>query len=225
VRAPALLLIAACAACASTLRDVPPDRKPDATKAMVAARLDFAGTQIEPTLRLRSLQGSEVKVRPEYATFLVELAPGSYELRRIGDYVPKEDRLTFEAKAGVVNYIGSFHAGRDAYGDLRLVVEDEMMLVAEELVDRYGPELPDMVPGMVRSALVPVDREITKLVVPLARVAPSYPPIFFSIGLGFYGSYGGWGYHGGHPGRPPGGTTQRPSHASRGTRHGRASRR
>jgi hypothetical protein len=221
VRALALLLVAACT---TTLRDVPPDRKPDVAKAMIAARLDFAGTKIEPTLHLRSLQGSKVKVRPEYATFLVELAPGSYELQRIGDYVPKADRLTFDAKAGVVTYIGSFHAGRDAYGDLRLVVESEMMLIAEELVDRYGPELPDMVPGMVRSALVPVDREITKLVVPLARVAPSYPPISFSIGLGFYGSYGGWGYYRGSPGRPPSGTS-RPSHSSRGTRHGRASRR
>ena len=223
MRPAALLLIVACAACTTTLRDVPPSRQPDVTKAMIAARMDFTGTQIESTLRLRSLQGKEVKVRPEYATFLVELAPGTYELARIGDYVPKADRLTFEAKVGVITYIGSFHAGRDVYGDLRLVVEDEMMLIAEELVDRYGPALPDMVPGMVRSALVPIDREIQKLVVPLARVAPSYPPVSFSIGLGFYGVYGGYGYRG-HPGHGSGGTP-RGSHASRGSRHVRASRR
>jgi hypothetical protein len=220
----ALFLIVACAACTTTLRDVPLGSKPDVAKAMIAGRMDFTGTQVEPTLRLRSLQGKEVKVRPEYATFLVELAPGTYELQRIGDYVPKADRLTFEAKAGVINYIGSLHAGRDAYGDLRLVVENEMMLIAEELVDRYGPEFPDMVPGMLRSALVPIDREIAKLVVPLARVAPSYPPVSFSVGLGFYGTYGVWG-GGGHPGHRPGGTTPRGSHASRGTRHSRASRR
>jgi len=218
-----LLLVVACAACTTTLRDVPPGRKPDVTKAMIAARMEFTGTQIEPTMRLRSLQGAEVKVRPEYATFLVELPPGTYELARFGDYVPKSDRLTFEAKVGVINYIGSFHAGRGAYGDLQLVVENEMMLIAEELVDRYGPELPDMVPGMVRSALVPTDREIAKLVVPLARVARSYPPVSFSIGLGFYGVYGGSGYRG-HPGHGSGGTP-RASHASRGTRHSRASRR
>jgi len=98
------------------------------------------------------------------------------------------------------------------------------MLIAEELVDRYGPELPDVVPRMVRSALVPIDHETSKLVVPLARVAPSYPPIAFSLGLGFYGAYGGWGYRG-HPGHGSGGTGPRGSHASRGTRHGRASRR
>jgi hypothetical protein len=213
----------ACAACMTTLRDVPPSRKPDATKAMIAARMDFAGTQIEATLRLRSLQGKEVKVQPEYVTFLVELPPGSYELQRVGDYVPKADRLTFEATAGVISYIGSLHAGRDAYGDLRLVVENEMMVIAEELVDRYGPELPDMVPGLVRSALVPIDGELQKLVVPLARVAPSYPPVSFSVGLGFYGVYGGYGYRH-HPGHGSGGTP-RGSHASRGSRHGRASRR
>jgi hypothetical protein len=214
----------ACAACTTTLRDVPPSRKPDPTKAMIAARMDFAGTQIEATLRLRSLQGKELKVRPEYKTFLVELAPGSYELQRVGDYVPKSDRLTFEAKAGVIHYIGSLHAERNEYGDLVLVIENEMMAVAEEIVDRYGPELPDIVPGLPRSALVRVDGELAKLVVPLARVVPSYPPISFSIGLGFYGAYGGWGYH---PPSHGGGGTTRGSHASRGTRHGgrRASRR
>jgi hypothetical protein len=220
---PAALFLLVCAACTTTLRDVPPSRKPDATKAMIAARMDFAGTQIEPVLRLRSLQGQEMKVRPEYMTFLVELPPGSYALERVGDYVPKTDSLTFEAKTGVINYIGSLHAGRNAYGDLILVVENEMMTIAEELVDRYGPELPDMVPGLVRSALVPVDGEIRKLEVPLARVAPSYPPVSFSVGLGFYGVYGGHAY-----GRPPGhgsGGTPRGSHASRGSRHGRASRR
>jgi hypothetical protein len=220
---PAALLLIACAACTTTLRDVPPSRKPDATKAMIAARMDFAGTQIEPVLRLRSLQGQEVKVRPEYKTFLVELPPGSYALQRVGNYVPKADSLTFEAKTGVINYIGSFHAGRSAYGDLLLVVENEMMKIAEELVDRYGPELPDMVPGLLRSALVPVDGEISRLEVPLARVAPSYPPVSFSVGLGFYGVWGGTRYGPGH-GSGSGGTP-RGSHASRGSRHGRASRR
>lgn len=218
------LLLTFCAACTTTLRDVPPSRKPDPTKAMIAARMDFNGTEIEPVLRLRSLQGQKMKVRPEYKTFLVELPPGSYALERIGDYAPKADSLTFEAKTGVIHYIGSLQAGRDAYGDLQLVVENEMLAIAEELVDRYGPELPDVVPGLLRSALVPVEGEIAKLVVPLARVAPSYPPIAFSLGLGFYGTYGG-----GHAYRPPpghgGSGTSRGSHASRGSRHGRASRR
>ena len=208
----------ACAACTTTLRDVPPSRKPDATKAMIAARMDFAGTQIDSTLRLRSLQGKELKVQPEYMTFLVEMPPGSYELQRVGNYVPKADRLTFQAKAGVINYIGSFRGERDAYGELRLVIEDEMMLIAEELVDRYGPELPDMVPGLIRSAQVPTNRKIRKLTIPLVRVAPSYPPATFSVGLGFYGVYGGGGYQ--HdPGHGSGGTP-RGSHASRGSRHG-----
>lgn len=219
----AVLFLVACAACTTTLRDVPPSRKPDPTKAMIAARMDFAGTQIEPVLRLRSLQGQAMKVRPEYKTFLVELPPGSYALERVGDYVPKADSLTFEATAGVIHYIGSLHAGRNAYGDLELVIENEMMAIAEELVDRYGPELPDVLPGLPRSALAPVDGEVAKLVVPLARVAPSYPPLAFSVGLGFYGVYGGHAY------RPPpghgGGGTPRGSHASRGSRHGRASRR
>ncbi|MHC4547460.1 MAG: hypothetical protein ACYTEZ_01675 [Planctomycetota bacterium] len=205
-----------CAACATTIRDLPPEKLPAGARAMLAGRLDFAGTRIDSTLRLRSLQGHELVVRPTHATFLVEVPPGTYEVQRFGSYAPRDDRLTLEAKRGKARYVGSFRAARDAYGDLRVVVRDEMWPVAEELVDRYGPALPQVEPGLVRSSLPPIEGTDKELVIALQRVESSAWPIFFSLGLGFYYGYDGGHGHSGHSRRS---SASRPSHRSRGSRH------
>ena len=202
----ALLLFLA--ACSTTVRDLPPDRAPDGNAAMLAGRMEFAGTKIQPTLRLRSLDGKKIVVKPKHATFLVALPPGTYRLERFGKYEPSLDKITLEAEAGEARYIGTFRAWRDPLGDLKVLVSDDMWPVAEELVDRYGPELPQMEPGLVRSELPPVDGALAIAVRP---VPSSNIPIYVSFGLGFgYGFYGG-----GHKHYRPPSSGNRPSHHSR----------
>lgn len=182
----ALALCVLFAACATVVRDLPPDAAPEG-EALLAGSSDFS------SLRLRSAEGRTYVVRPEGRVFLVALPPGTYTVTAIGPYRPSYDTLTIEARAGRARYVGSFRAARDESGVLRVAVRDELDQVARALSARYGERRLEK--ALVRSSLEPLGNG--DLVIAVHRPEPYYPYPYY--GFGWYGYYYWYGHPALHP--------------------------
>jgi hypothetical protein len=185
MRARAVLPLLLLAACNSPVRDFPADRAPAPDRALIAARLAFGGTWIGPDLYVRSREGRTVQIRPSHETFLVAIPPGHYQIERYGEYLPRNDLVTFEAKPGKAIYIGDFLPRRDAAGEVMIAVHDGLEALDRDLRRRYLDRLPPIERGLVRSTLAPLDVGSGELVIAVRRRVPSaYGGVSTSVSFG-----------------------------------------
>ena len=190
-RAAVSFLAALLAACATTVRDLPPGALSYEKAGLVAGRLAFEGSGISPSLKLRSLQGRTYVVRPEHATFLVAVPPGTYRVTGFGGYRIRDDTITLQAVTGEARYVGSFLAARDANGEMRVLVRDEFADVFETLQARGDDGVLRIERGLVASALVPIGPG--DLVIAVERQPRYYP--WWSISVGFHHHRHGHRHH------------------------------
>jgi len=174
-------------ACTTTVRDLPEDQSASGPQALLAGRLAFGGTVVQPTLYLtRADDGQTYAVRPSHEAFLVALPSGTYVVQRFGEFRPTADRITLDARPGVAVYIGDFYPGRDNEGNLKVIVHDDFERTGTEIRLRYPEQ--ELERSLVQSSLPPLDPNQDDLAIDVARPAPSV-----TYGVGF-----GWGYYGHH---------------------------
>lgn len=189
-RIPLLALLLLAAACARTVHGVEPGRLPDGD-ALVAGSFSFGGSRLAPRMRWFGPERRTWEVRPGAGAFLVAVPPGRYEIRKFGAYRVTDDTIRFNAKAGEAVYIGTFEAARDEDGELVVVVRDRRVAVEKKL--RAEHEGLSLAPGLVRSALVPVEGDDGDgdLVIRIERDPPA--SFRYGVGYGFYSHP--YGYH------------------------------
>jgi hypothetical protein len=178
VRRLALLSCLAAAGCATSVKDWSAEQPLEPGYALLAGRLQHDRLLVEGPA------GQEFDIRPAAETFLVALPVGTYVVRGFSELESVDDSVSFEAVAGRALYIGDFGPVANREGLLVVPVYDERGATVEELRDRYGARLPDVDPGLVRSA---VDIIGDHFLIRVARPEPSR--VTYSIGFGF-GSYG-----------------------------------